>query len=259
MPSTPNTDLEAHRKWKAKRAEQDRFRKKLHTYFCDYVKTHPEVTKPGPLHTIWGEHQDGRRVTHFCESAEHFSIEPFENLLPDPLIGTIYKIMLSFPGGGYILICAVYQDGSIFWLDDHTSNDGFNHFWAREDIHWQNAKQAVQFLLDTKFHFLPIPSKLIVLDTVDDIRHESFRKYLQESQEAADELQKYEAKLSEVGPKIYSPQLVFNEGRLALSFCVWTMVGGHVFSIKCHFESGSGWTHQSEQLAFWVGEAFIPR
>ncbi len=113
-------------------------------------------------------------------------------------------------------------------------------------------------MTETKFHYLPEPSRYMILNSVADIPQERFRAFLIE-ENALQELEDYNKKLTDVAQNIYPPSLVVDASGTHLQFCVYLKVGGRVLSINSDFDLDGHLTCKGEILADWVGEAFMPR
>lgn len=153
---------------------------------------------------------------------------------------------------------AVYGDGTLLWLDDHTNNREFDTFWKRENILWQNATEAAVFMMKTKFHCVPEPGRYFILNSVEDIPQARYRAILVQ-ENAFQELEEYDNKLADIAPLIYAPTLATDDSSIQLRFCVYIHAGGRVWSLISHFDSNGNLTHTDEILGDWVGEAFAPR
>jgi hypothetical protein len=238
------------------RAERDQFRARISQYFCQRIENDPAVLEVGSIASLWRKVQDGLRTEMLCESS--YKPHLFRPELSS--IGFLAKITGAgyyHPGGTHSVVFAVYCDGTLLWLDDHTNNQEFDTFWRRENILWQNAPEAAAFMMETKFHYVPEPGRYFILNSVADIP-QGFRDYLVQK-EAHKELEDYDKSLADVAPLIYAPSLIADDSGIHLRFCVYIDAGGRVWSLNCHFDLNGCLTHTGEILGDWVGDAFAPR
>jgi hypothetical protein len=264
----------------AQRVELDAVRQRIASYFESRTKNDPAIMKAGKLTSHLGQHQDGKR-TQLLSGKEYslnvgivvsFSIgavgtsrptaddQPvsFSQFFAIPLLAKIYWAGIYAPGASWTAVFAVYDDGTLLWLDDHTSNHEFDLFWQREHIRWANARQAASFMMETKFHWLTEPSRYAVLDSVDDIPQSRLRAYLQEVNALA-ELEKYEAELVHVASDIRPPKLTSDANGTSLVFSVWLLALGRLYNINCRFDPGGHLTYHGELIGEGIGEAFAPK
>lgn len=241
----------------AERAERDQLRARIAQYFCQRIENDPAVLEAGSIASLWRKHQDGERVQFLYTS--HYKPYITSPVLPNKTLSAkIIELHHSHPGATYSVVFAVYGDGTLLWLDDHTNNHEFDTFWKRENIQWQDAHEAADFMMKIKFHYLPEPGRYFILNSVEDIPQARYRAILVQ-ENAFQELEEYNKKLTDVAHLIYAPALNTNASGIHLRFCVYIHAGGRVWSLSCHFDSNGDLTYTGEILGDWVGQAFAPR
>jgi hypothetical protein len=239
----------------AERAGRDQLRIRISQYFCERIKANPAVLEIGSVASILGKWHEAERAKTLCKA--YFKPHLFTLDLP-PLQGKVIAAGHFFPGGSHTAIFAIYDDEPLLWLDDHTSNTEFDAFWQRENIRWENAYEAIRFMMITKFYYLPDPSRYTILNSVTDIPQERYRAFLME-ENLNEELEKFERRLADVAPHIYPPSLTIDDTGIHLWFCLHLLIGGRVSSINCDFNSNRDLTCKSEVLGNGVGEIFMPK
>jgi len=242
----------------AQRTDMDHLRTRIAQYFRDRVQTDPTVKEIGGIRNLLSTVQNQERAVHLCQEVMKPNIKQQENPLFNAVSVKIYRPIHAFPGGQHSAIFAVYDDGTLLWLDDHVSNHDFDIFWQREKTQWQNAADFAMFMMLTKFDYIVLPSRMVILTTVADIPQEKWRRFML-AENDLEGIQEFDQKLTDIAPFLYAPSLTQDEHGLKLCFCVWLMVAGQIFDMRCHFDSAGKLSYQANELARTVGDYFMPK
>jgi hypothetical protein len=231
--------------------DQDR----LHKFFENLSRNRPGANAPasGPRPYGWFEQI---RVDTF----EHN--DPAVSLKTGPPWEMLSAEILECWLRNLIVVLAQYADGTLLWLDDHSSDVDFNTFMRREHLlEWlpDRLDDLLELLIQTKFSFLGYPRQINEIGDVppasdllgrQPIVDERYLKALREQQR----------KLASVASRIGPPRLAARRhGGYELTFCVWTRIHGRVIRLRCILHPRTGFAFKGEELASWVGAGIAPR
>jgi hypothetical protein len=160
------------------------------------------------------------------------------------------------------VVLALYGDGTILWLDDHSSELDFEEFIRREHLMtWlpDQMDDLLDLLIETKFKFFGQPRLIHNVSEVPRLteREKSLQATSKEGMEAFLEEEKLlDSIAAQIQPPVCAPD---RSGAFQLSFCMWTRILGKVIITHCSFESDESFSYEAIQLAEQVGRFLVPR
>lgn len=224
-------------------------------FFGTRIKQHPEVRQPSNhFKHVYGEDS---RADVFTRA--QLNIKEKRVVFSDRLTSTIYHVSEPYKWGATL---ALYQDGTLLWLDDHSSNTDFELFLQREsfDEQLENPTESLLvFLLQTKFGFLGgFMDRLLLIRDITDIpivpekhRHEWPGSYMYETSQE---------RLPQIADQIFPPVFEeINESKVRVKFVTWAEQFGNVYSVEAFISTDDSFEYMGEQLTDSVGDYFHPR
>ena len=149
-------------------------------------------------------------------------------------------------------ILAVY-DNAILWLDHYVNNEDFSSFIKRENlIAWipDRWEKIIQLFVATKFAFLFRPQLIRSASDIPRYPEDQLDGLgTQQVQTMREVLQEDEQRIAEITQQITPPTLqIGTDGRIYLTFFVWTKIMGLVFKLECMFGENLSFDYDGERL-----------
>ncbi len=186
----------------------------------------------------------------------------------DGLSGTIYELWSS----SVSVVLAVYSDGTILWLDDHSDDSDFVEFIRREHLlEWvpDRLDEFLVLLVEGKLNYL---GWIRLIGSVSDIpplpveirnwytNPEKWKGSTTEFERAQQFVLELDKRLAAVADQIKPPACsISNEGEIQLSFYVWTKWLGKVIRFNCFLTPDYGFRLDGVELVEEVGFSIAPR
>jgi hypothetical protein len=229
------------------------------TIFADFFKrqleTRPEVQLPASS-GVRGFMEEFRAEVFQALDYEAHELEKAS--LGTRLSSKIYVIMTSHLS----VKLALYWNGTILWLDDHSSDSDFIEFVRREDlISWlpERVHELLELLIETKFSFMGWPQLITSVSDINGMPDQVRGAMSELGEEWLQSLSDADERLSDVADLIHPPTWIQEEsGEFILRFCVWTKINGNVVEINCFLGGNSLFRYESAQLTHSVGFYIVP-
>lgn len=159
-------------------------------------------------------------------------------------------------------VLAYYSDGTILWLDDHSSDDDFEVFVRNERL-WtwlpDQRERLVRLLVETKLNYLGRP---YLVNGVSDIPSFSTQdlELWPDNLDAQEQLIDAQKRLEYVSEKII-PSTVSTGDKTVfeLAFFVWTKIMGRIVRVQFKFGQDGFFQYEGDELVKLVGRFIIPR
>ena len=231
-------------------------RRELSVFFREKYRLFPEVRlhSPEPLPRGWLEEV---RAEIF-QVATLGDVSLLSERLWSGLSGKVYKILY----GELSVILAHYNDGTILWLDDHSSDSDFQNFVRRERLlEWlpHQVDRLVNLLIETKLNFLGKPQLVNNVMEVP-LMPESQKALWAGNEQVQEVLLEQENRLADISDRVRPPMLTADlTGGFQLNFYIWTKILGKVINIHCFFGPGNTFRYRGVQLTQFVGRYLVPR
>jgi len=173
------------------------------------------------------------------------------------------KIYTIHSIGQISVVLAYYEDGTIFWLDDHSSDEDFEAFVRKERIWaWLPAQKEnlVSLLIETKLNYLGRPQLINNISDIPSFTKQDLELWA-EDPHAQSELIESQQKLKSVSEKITPPNnvLVKYESVFELTFFVWTKIMGKIVHAQFEFGQDGLFRYQGTEIVKLVGRFLVPR
>jgi hypothetical protein len=228
--------------------------KKFTDFFKDQWISRPEVRRPAPK-GICGCMEEIRARTF--QSANYQPIK-WQSSFAVQFVGSIYTIKAQH----YSVILALYEEGVLLWLDDHSSDTDFAEFLRRENLFaWlpDRIDELVEVLVETKFSFLGWPRRI---NHPSDIKKASdyIRKNLALfGHDWVESILHAEKRIADIASRIHPLTYIKNEnGEFQLRFYVWTQIFGQVIELNCFLGGNDLFRYEGTQLTEGVGLYTVP-
>ena len=161
------------------------------------------------------------------------------------------------------VVLALYNDNTLLWLDDHSSDTDFAEFIRRENLLlWlpNQLDKFVELLVETKFNFLGWPQFLSKASDIDKVPDEIKDKQSLFGHQHMEAMLDAEKRIDEIMGIIHPPTLdEYEEGEFRLQFYIWTKLFGRVIKLTCFLGGDDLFSYEGIQLAHDVGFNTIPR
>ena len=233
----------------------DDWHKRLNAYFSARLQHDPDITKPGPLRG-WG--------FEIIRAEAYASVNAVSWMVKDEPPFSLLKGEVCEIFEGYLssVVFAAYDDGTLLWLDDHSSNGDHAQFAARERlVRWvpYNVAALATLLTETKFNFLGHARVLITSSNIPLLPEASRKFWVEDGHK--DELMEKDNQVAEVSRQISPPAYALNtDGTVSVRFFVWVHEFGGVYSIQCIFgKDGDFFDYEGEKIANEIGDYFVPK
>ncbi len=160
------------------------------------------------------------------------------------------------------VVLAQYEDGTVLWLDDHSSDSDFEVFTIREDLSNLlpgQAEEVSDLIARTKFNFLGWPHLIRQVSDIAEIPKNTKRMINAQSKEHKQVLADKESRLLAVASQIHPPTCLNEGNRVHLKFYIWTKLMGNLFEVNCAFGPSLTFTYEAVELVDSVGFYVNPR
>lgn len=223
-------------------------------FFKQKFQMYPDVNSPprSPRPRGWFEEYraDAFKVVHNLELKTG-------NIWSD-LFGRIYKLDYS----QLSVTLAVYEQQTILWLDDHSSDLDFSEFLQLEQlINWlpHRLDEFLSVLLETKFNYLGRPRIINSAQEIPAFTEDQLARMTQ-SKSALRELSNHEKRMTAVKGQVKRPHCVLSPtDGFQIELYVWTKILGRVIRLRCDLGVDHSFKYAGVQLAEQVGNFFVPR
>lgn len=225
-------------------------------FFEDKHRLSPEVSLPSPEPLPRGWFEEVR--AQMFRAGNWGDVSPWTEEIWSELSGKVHMVS----NGHLSAIVALYTDGTILWLDDHSKDTDFQNFVHRERLlGWlpYRMDKLVRLLVGTRLNFLGWP---LLINSASDVPTPSEKqKALWVGDKEVEEFLLEQAKwLANIHDQIRPPVLVTDpKGGYLVSFSVWTKILGKVINVRCLFGPGQTFRYEGVQLAQLVGAHVVPR
>lgn len=225
-------------------------------FFKERYESRPEVRLPMP-----GQPQgfaEGFRALVFQSESYKPKLVQIERPLWSTLSGKIYTIVAHHLS----VVVTQYEDGTILWLDDHSSNADFEIFIHREHLlRWlpDNIEEVTDLLVSTKFNFFGWPQLITSTSDIPEMPNRMKKTIPANNQEVWQSIIEAEKRLAIVANQIHPPTCLDNQDKgFELKFYIWTKLSGNIIEINCSFGRDHSFKYQASQLTSLVGFYIIP-
>ncbi len=186
-----------------------------------------------------------------------YQINPWTGPLWSQLSGSIYAMVARY----YSVVLATFEDKTILWLDDHSSNVDFAEFVRREQLmNWlpDQMDDVLEILIKTKFNFLGWPK--LVNSILDIPNIPVYKEYPEVNRGHSQDMQDAEMRLTNIADRLYPPTVTeIRKNEFELRFCIWTKLFGQVIDISCFLGGSDVFKYEGNQLVHLVGFYVVPR
>lgn len=174
------------------------------------------------------------------------------------LLASVFKVTTVYD---LTLIMAIYKDGTILWLDDHSDDEDYKLFISREALlDWlpEKINEYSSLFIETKLNFLGEPR---LISSITDIppKAEHVVKEWTESPEGRELSKQYDNSLNKLIKLIYPPKLtISSDGLFSISLFVWTRIIGFVYHIQIDVTQNV-LRYNGLRIEEGIGHYFVPR
>lgn len=236
----------------------EELQERIRQFFVERRRQNPAVDQPGRVRLLIPI-EDGRAGSFSTVRDGYYpEIEPIVVLPFNQLSAKLYRAAIHYPGIAKTAVLAFYEDGSILWLDDHSSDQDFEIFLQRETIPLNNASDLASLVLKTKVDYLWMGYEGRIVSRIDDIP-----QYTRADCEGMSEdqiktyLDEQKGKLLDVAPLLYPPSFKTEADVMRLEFFMWGRVFGLLYRISCQFGTKNGFSWSSQEIARTIGKFII--
>lgn len=235
---------------------ETRLRQRVNQFFRERVKEDWHVLDRAPV--IKPRYTERWRAKYMADFLPNVVRQVTKPPL-DEFEADLFIIGHHFNTAADAVLMAVYHDGTLLWLDDHSANEDFSQFCQREKlladhIDMQNPETTARLLLTLKLTFLYTPSQCKVLRTIDDVPEQSDDWLPAPNWEGHfDEPYDYAARLRQVAAQLYPPLFSSVPDGHRLSFFIWVKVFGVVYRVDCFFYDNGLFEWKAKMVRMLVG------
>lgn len=159
-------------------------------------------------------------------------------------------------------ILAYYDDGTVLWLDDHSSDRDFELFVDNERLwKWlpERKDYLIALLLETKLNYLGRPQLINTVSEIPSFSEQEIVSWFGDPR-AQNQMVEAQRKLEGVSEKIIPPVLLAEpNGIFELIFFVWTKIMGRLVQVRFKFGQNSVFLFEGDELVKMVGRFIVPR
>jgi len=172
------------------------------------------------------------------------------------------KIYIIESIGFLSVVLAYYDDDTILWLDDHSSNSDFGVFVKNERL-WtllpERREDLIALLIATKLNYFGLPQLISAASDIPSLSEEGLEIWSRNPQ-AQNQLAEAQQRLEQVSEKIAPPNMLAGQNQaFELDFFIWTKIIGRVIRARFVFGQDGYFLYEDNELAQFVGRYLVPR